>query len=188
MKKEEFLSAGVHIGMKSRTKYMYDSIYKIRSDGLTVMNLQEILSKIQKVGKFLARFDPSKIVVVAGRDQAKKPVKKFAELTGVKTIIGRFYPGTFTNYISSADVVFVTDIIADKQAITEAMQMGIPVVALCNVNDIPTSVDVMIPCNNKGRKSLAAVFWALATHYLRARGDLPQNKDLPITLEEYTKG
>jgi small subunit ribosomal protein S2 len=187
MKKEQFLSAGVHIGMKNRTKYMMDYVYKIRPDGLTVMNLQTIMNKLQTAGKFLAKFDPEKILVVAGREQARKPVKKFAKLVGVQAIVGRFLPGTLTNHIRKIDVLLVTDIIADHQAVTEAVQMGVPILALCNVNDIPSNVDVIVPCNNRGRKSIAAIFWAIATFVLRARGDLGNNKDLSVSFEDFMK-
>lgn len=187
MKKDQFLSAGVHIGMKNRTKFMYEYVYKIRPDGLTVLNLQTITDKIKSVASFLSRYKPEKILVVAGREQARKPAEKFGELTGATVISGRFYPGTLTNFDKDADVVFVVDLIADKQAVTEAYQMGIPIVALCNVNDIPLKVDLLIPCNNKGRKSLAAVFWALATSLLRARGEIPKNKDISASVEDFMK-
>lgn len=187
MKKEQFLSAGVHIGMKNRTKFMYEYVYKIRPDGLTVLNLQTIMDKIQIVGKFLAQYKPEKILLMAGREQARRPAEKFAELTGVTLVSGRFYPGTLTNFDKNAEVVVVTDLIADKQVVTEAYQMGIPVVALCNVNDIPSEIDLMIPCNNKGRKSLGAVFWALANSLLRARGDIPKNKDISASIEDFMK-
>ena len=188
MKKEQLLSTGVHIGMKNRTGFMMDYVYKIRPDGLTVMNLQTIIDKVQTAGKFLAKFDAEKVLVVAGREQARKPVKKFAELTGFQAIVGRFYPGTLTNHIRKVDLVLVADIIADHQAVTEAFQMRVPVAALCNVNDIPANIDVLVPCNNKGRKSIAAIFWALATFILRARGELAKNKELSVSLEDFMKG
>ena len=188
MKKEQFLSAGVHIGMKNRTGFMMDYVYKIRPDGLTVMNLQTIMEKLQKAGKFLAKFNPDRILVVAGREQARRPVKKFAEITSFQAIVGRFLPGTLTNFVRKIDILFVADLIADHQAVTEAFQMGIPVLALCNVNDIPADVDVIVPCNNRGRKSIAAIFWAIATFTIRERGELAKNKDLSISLEDFIKG
>ncbi len=188
MKKEQFLSAGVHIGMKNRTGFMMDYVYKIRSDGLTVMNLQTIMNKVQTAGKFLAKFKPEKILVVAEREQARRPVKKFAELVGVQAIVGRFLPGTLTNHVRRIDVLVVADPIADHQALTEAVQMGVPVLAMCNVNDIPLNAELIVPCNNKGRKSIGAVFWALATFVLRYRGELEKNKDISISLEDFMKG
>lgn len=188
MKKEQFLSAGVHIGMKNRTGFMLDYIYKIRSDGLTVMNLQTIMNKLQTTGKFLAKFKPERVLLVAGREQARRPVKKFAEMTGTQAIVGRFMPGTLTNHIRKIDVLVVADPIADHQAITEAVHMGVPIVAMCNVNDIPINAEVVVPCNNRGRKSIGAVFWALATYILRARGELDKNKEPDVSLDDFMKG
>ena len=38
-----YLKAGIHIGTKFKTKYMEQFIYKTRSDGLSVLNLQKIM-------------------------------------------------------------------------------------------------------------------------------------------------
>ncbi|OYT62935.1 MAG: hypothetical protein B6U69_00435 [Thermofilum sp. ex4484_15] len=54
-----------------------------------------------------------------------------------------------------------------------------PVVALCDTDSICSYVDLAIPANNKGRKSLALIYWLLARQVLRERGELPQDKDLP---------
>jgi small subunit ribosomal protein S2 len=38
--KQQYLAAGIHIGMKQRTDQMKDFIYRIREDGLAVLNLK----------------------------------------------------------------------------------------------------------------------------------------------------
>ena len=43
VEKTEYLTAGVHIGMKSCTPYMKQFVYKVRDDGLAVFNLQRSL-------------------------------------------------------------------------------------------------------------------------------------------------
>ena len=45
--KTEYLTAGVHIGMKSCTPYMRQFVYKIRDDGLAVFNLQKVDDRIK---------------------------------------------------------------------------------------------------------------------------------------------
>jgi len=46
---DNYLKAGLHIGTKFRTKFMENFIYKVRSDGLTVLNVQEIDKRIRTV-------------------------------------------------------------------------------------------------------------------------------------------
>ena len=64
----------------------------------------------------------------------------------------------------------VTDPIGDSQAITEAVQAGIPILALCDTNNMTSYIDLVIPTNNKGRKALSMVYYLLTSEVLRLRG------------------
>jgi small subunit ribosomal protein S2 len=57
------------------------------------------------------------------------------------------------------------------------MQIGIPVIALCDTNNQSNEVDLVVPCNNKGKKSLGLLFFLMAREYLKHRG---QEKELNI--------
>jgi small subunit ribosomal protein S2 len=50
----------------------------------------------------------------------------------------------------------------DKQAMKEAVSMRIPIIGLADTFNETSYLDLVIPCNNKGKKSLALVYWALA--------------------------
>lgn len=50
--------------------------------------------------------------------------------------------------------LFVTDIIADKNAVNEARTLGIPVVGIVDTNANPDEVDYVIPANDDAIKSL----------------------------------
>ena len=50
---DEYLKAGVHIGTKFKTKYMENFIYKTRGDGLSVLNVQGIDTRLKILIKFL---------------------------------------------------------------------------------------------------------------------------------------
>ena len=45
-----------------------------------------------------------------------------------------------------------------------------PIVGLVDANNNLRNVDVALPVNNKGRRSLALVYWLLAREVLKARG------------------
>jgi len=188
---DQYLKAGIHIGTKFRTKYMDNFIYKTRPDGLYVLNLQKIDERIDIAAKFLANYDPKDILVVCRRENGWKPVNMFQKVTGVRAFAGRYPPGILTNTnlenFMEVKVLLVVDAWPDRNAINDAMKVGIPVVALCDTNNQTNNIDLVIPCNNKGKKALGLLFHILATQYMRERGLLDRNKELEYTPEDFTE-
>jgi small subunit ribosomal protein S2 len=185
--KTEYLTAGVHIGMKSCTPFMKQFVYRIRDDGLAVFNLQKVDERIRTTSDFLSGF--GKIIVVSRKDSASKAIKAFAEATGSKAVAGRFSPGTLTNpayrEFYEPDVVVVADPLVDEQAIKEARKKRIPIVALCDTFNISKDIDLCVPCNNNGRKSLSLVMWLLAREILKKRGEIKKDEDFKLTLKDF---
>lgn len=181
---DKYLAAGLHIGTQQKTKDMERYIYRVRADGLYVLDVRKTNDRILSAAKFLAKYDADDILVVSTRQYGQAPVKKFGKITGAKTIPGRFIPGTLTNpnYAKFIEpkVLVVTDPRSDSQAIIEAKQIGIPVVALCDTENLLGNVDIVLPVNNKGRKAIALVYWLLARQMLRANGALGEDEDLEM--------
>ncbi len=172
---DNYLAAGVHIGTQQKNADMMPYIYRVRPDGLYVLDVKKTDERIAVAAKFLARFQPDKILVVSRRQYGQAPAEKLARLIGAKAIVGRFIPGILTNPnqpgFIEPEVVVVTDPRGDEQALSEAGEIGIPVVALCDTDNSASGVDIVIPTNNKGRKALALIYWLLAREILRARGE-----------------
>jgi len=187
--RDTLLSAGIHIGTRMKTRDMEPFIYRVRPDGLFVLDVQKTDDRIRVTAKFLARFEPAKVAVAAARLYAQEPIKKFCELTGATPILGRFIPGLLSNplYPNRIDpeVIVVSDPRADAQAVKEASNVGIPIVALCSTDNEFAGVDLVIPTNNKGRRALAVIFWLLARQILRERGELAADKDPQATIEDF---
>jgi len=186
--REVFIKNGCHIGTQRKVEPMRKFIYRIRGDGLAIINAQEGIERMKVAARFFARYNPEDILVVASREQAQYPARKFAEKIGAKYVVGRFMPGTLTNpskeYFVEPKVVFVADPYADRQAITEAAKQGLPVVSLASTNNIYPFVDLVIPCNNKGRRALAAVYWLLTNFVLKERGEL-KSGTIPEKVEDF---
>jgi small subunit ribosomal protein S2 len=187
--RDTILSAGIHIGTRMKTKDMEPFIYRVRSDGLFVLDVKKTDDRIRAAAKFLARFEPAKVAVAAARLYAQEPIKKFCEVTGATPLIGRFIPGLLSNplYPNRVDpeVIVVSDPRADAQAVKEASNVGIPIVALCSTDNEFAGVDLVIPTNNKGRRALAVIFWLLGRQVLRERGELAADKDPTATIEDF---
>lgn len=186
-----YLKSGIHIGTKFQTKYMEKFIYKIRSDGLKVLNLQKIDERIGIAANFLAQFKPEEILIVCRRENGWKSVKKLAELTGIKVFAGRYPPGIMTNpnlkNYTEKKIVLVADPWPDRNAVNDAMMIGIPVIALCDTNNQSNNIDLVIPCNNKGKKSLGLVFYILAREYMKKTGMIKSDADFSASLEDFVE-
>jgi small subunit ribosomal protein S2 len=187
--RDTLLSAGIHIGTRTKTLDMEPFIYRVRPDGLFVLDVKKTDDRIRITAKFLSRYEHAKVAVAATRLYAQEPVKKFCELTGSTPLIGRFIPGQLSNpqYPGRIDpeVILVSDPRADAQAVKEASKVGIPIVALCSTDNEFAGVDLVIPTNNKGRRALAVIFWLLTRQILRERGELGADKDPPATIDDF---
>ncbi|MCW4050599.1 MAG: 30S ribosomal protein S2 [Candidatus Bathyarchaeota archaeon] len=186
---EVLLSAGVHIGTRIKTKDMEPFIYKVRPDGLFVLDMEQMNERVKITAKFISRMDISKIVVASSKRYGRNPVEKFCDVLGCKSYVGRFTSGTFTNPVY-ADffepvAVIVTDSLADQQIVEEAGQIGVPVIALCSTDNSLNDVDLVIPVNNKGRRSLAIVYWLLTREILREKGTLPTSGEFGASIEDF---
>jgi small subunit ribosomal protein S2 len=187
--RDTLLSAGIHIGTRMKTLDMEPFIYRVRPDGLFVLDVKKTDDRIRVTAKFLSRYEHSKVAVAATRLYAHEPARKFCELTGATPLVGRFIPGQLSNpqYSSRVDpeVIVVSDPRADAQAVKEASKVGIPIVALCSTDNEFSGVDLVIPTNNKGRRALAVIFWLLARQVLRERGEIGPDRDPPATIEDF---
>ena len=186
---DTFLTCGVHIGTKQKSKDMEPYVYKVRDDGLRILNVNMTSEKVVEAAQFLKDFDPKDVLVVSARQYGWKPATKFAESCGFECIAGRFTPGRLTNpemrFFIEPKVIVLTDPAADAQAFREATNIKIPVIAMCDSNNLTTNVDIVIPGNNKGRRSLALIYWLLSRQILRTRGELAADEDLEETIDDF---
>ncbi len=189
---EKLLEAGIHIGSKFKTGDMKKFVYKHRNDGLCVLDVNQTQERIGIAAKFLAMYEPSDILIVAGRSYAQKPAKIMAETIQANYRIGRFIPGTLTNPANEnfiePKIVLIADPPIDRQAIQEAKKAKIPVIGICDSSNLTKNIDLVIPANNKGKKSLALVFWLLTKEYLKNRGLIKSDSEFKKRPEDYESG
>ena len=169
--KKKILSTGIRVGTEVKTKFMIPYITQASPEGLYLFDLDITLSRIETASRFIKKFDMKKVIVYSGRTYANTPIEKFCELTGARKMLGRFMPGTLTNptlpYYSEPQLIMVSDPQVDAQAVTEATNAGIPVIGIANTDNVTSELDLVIPANNRGRKSLATVYWLLAHEILQ---------------------
>ena len=172
---ETYEENAVNIGTQQKSADMARFIDTVRDDGLYLLDVNMTDSRIRTTAEFLNKYDAPRIMVVSARQYGQRPARLFAEAIGANAAVGRFIPGSLTNpalrsYVEP-DVLFVTDPAADQQALKEAVNSGLPVVGIVDANNNLRNVDIAVPANNKGRRSLALVYWLLAREVLKVRGE-----------------
>ncbi len=189
IQQDKYLEAGIYIGTKIKTSDMDPFIYKARKDKLYVLDLKKVDERLRYAAKFLSRYEPSDIVIVASRTYAINSASKFAQVIGCKILAGRFTPGIFTNpgrdNFVEPKLLFACDPKGERQAVREAASMGVPVIALCDADNSTKFIDWIVPCNNKGRRSLALIFYLLAREVQKLRGTIKDDSEFAPKPEDF---
>ncbi|MCH2444575.1 MAG: 30S ribosomal protein S2, partial [Candidatus Poseidoniia archaeon] len=62
---DTFLTCGVHIGTKQKSKDMEPYVHKVREDGLRILNVTLTSEKIVEAANFLKEQEPQDVLVVS---------------------------------------------------------------------------------------------------------------------------
>ncbi|MGQ0535601.1 MAG: 30S ribosomal protein S2 [Methanobacteriota archaeon] len=186
---DQYLSCGIHIGTQQKNADMKKFIFRVRNDGLFILDIRKTDERIRAAAKLLSRYPAEKVLFVSARQYGQKPITILSKKIGARAFAGRFMPGTLTNpntaMFYEPQIVVLTDPAGDAQAMREAMNTGIPIIALCDTNNETRNVDLVIPTNNKGRRSLALIYWLLCREILKARGDVKDDQQFDLTIDDF---
>ncbi len=179
----------VHYGRSIKTKFSEDFIYGIHPRGFYLIDLSKTLEKLKIAAKFLSRYEPNEVLIHTSREYGAKAIEMMSKILGYHGIAGRFPPGTLTNYLLDSyrdvSVLLVLDHTFDQQAVDEATKVKVPVVSFVDTNSNGEFIDIAIPGNNKGRGSIAALFWSLTVLILRESGVLKEDEVIEATVEDF---
>ncbi len=171
---EDYLKASTHLGTRVITPDMKPYVYRRRADGLAVFNTSLQDDMIRKGAEFLANYAPEQIVITCKREAGWKAVETFSNLFGIKVFTKKYPAGTLTNPnledFFEKDLVLICDPWLDKNILSDAKKIKIPVMAICDTNNYTQGIDNIIPANNKSFKSIGMVFYLLARLYAAKRG------------------
>ena len=186
---EEYIKAGVHIGTKIKNKQTKKFIARVRSDGLAIIDVIKLDERLRLSAKLLSKYEPYQILAVGRRETTRKPLQMLNKYTGINVYPKRYPPGLLTNpaldIFKDVDVVIITDPILDRNALLDAYRTGKTTIAFVDTNNSLSYIDIAIPANNRGAKSLALLYYIITREYLRNKGLLSKRGELPISYEEF---
>jgi len=97
--------------------------------------------------------------------------------------VAQFRPEEVT--VVEPKLIIVCDPKGERQAIKESKQTGAKVIGFCDSDNETRNIDLVVPVNNKGKRSLALVFYILTRELMMAQGTIKSYEDFKYNISYF---
>ena len=170
---EDYIKYSAYLGTKVITAHMQKYVYRRRADGLAIFNTNLTDQKLRAAISLLSKYKPEEIVVCCKRRAGWNALETLNKVTGMTVFTKKYPAGMVTNPrlegFFEPKLMFIVDPWLDKNPLIDAVHINIPIISICDTNNVPSYIDAIIPSNNKSNKSIGLLFWIIAREYCKAR-------------------
>ncbi|MCB9813622.1 MAG: 30S ribosomal protein S2 [Pseudomonadales bacterium] len=164
----------IMVGTKKQAKPIIEEVAKENEVMyITSRWLGGLLTNWDQVKKSLKRMLSIGTDLKAGKYDAYTKFEK-VQLEKEEIRLQRFFGG-IQELKSTPDFLFIVDVKREKNAIKEALLMGVPIIALIDSNADPEDVDIAIPANDDALRSINFIVSEIAKAYAAGRRSIDKS-------------
>ena len=168
---KQLLEAGVHFGHQTRrwNPKMAPYIFTERN-GIYIIDLQKTVKKLEEAYNFVRDLstEGKNVLFVGTKKQAQESIREEATRAGAYYVNARWLGG-IKEMKTFPGALFIVDPRKERIAVSEARNLGIPIVAIVDTNCDPDEIDYVIPGNDDAIRAVKLIAGAMADAIIEGR-------------------
>ena len=176
--RSDYIRYKVNKGELSKNKKLDRFLSWKTPAGRNMFSIHKIDERLRITAKFLLNKQP--LIVCSDLDE--EYCKKFGELSKLK-VVSNYSSSIISNPNTKEyfepELLFVTNVDENRNAVNEANLNHIPILAFCNTNSDISGVDLIIPLNITNKNAIGISLWLVLNEMRKLK------KENPVPIEDF---